>query len=207
MAVSPGSIVVNAAGRQSTVGPLILCEGNWYTFVPAHTFQGERKVREAGTGLLIGEIVSRRLPKASDTRRDITDALRLVRLFSYAPVQVAHHPRVRCADPLDFLGEQVLKRDGIATISSRLESVDGPFAMAATDGEVTTYLGAFGIEPEYEDVVLAKDGDGGASIISPGGGELVGVLIGIADDTYYCVPGDMLMARYFPGFENLEVVA
>lgn len=206
MPIIPGSVVVNAAGRPSTIGPLILCEGNWHTFVPAHTFAGERKVTEAGTGLLIGEIVSGPLPDTGDNWRDITDALRLVRLFSYAPVQVAHQPRVRCADPLDFLGEQVRKRDGIATISSRLESVDGPFAMSTPDGEITKYLGAFGIEPEYEGVALAKDGDGGTSVLSPGG-DLVGVLFGKAGGKYYCAPGDALMARYFRDFENLEMVA
>jgi hypothetical protein len=207
MQIFPGSVFANAAGRQCTVGPLVRCEDNWYTFAPAHTFEGEKKVFQAGTGLLVGEIVSDQRSGGEDTRVDITEAVRLVRLFSYAQVQVEKSRRVRCVDPLDFLGEKVLKRDGIATISGSVASVDGPFATADQDGGVKTYYGAFSVKPEYNDVIMAKNGDGGSSIVSPGCDALVGVLIGVAGEECYCVPGDMLIARYFPDFENLEMVA
>jgi hypothetical protein len=206
MKIFPGAVFANAAGRHCTVGPLIRCEENWHTFVPAHTFQGEKKVFQAGTGLLVGEIASDRRTGVDETRVDITEAVRLVRLFSYAPVDVAKSRRVSAADPLDFLGETVLKRDGMATVSGTVVSVCGPFGMRASDGGVKMYDDAFAIKALHEDV-MAKNGDGGASIISPKNGALVGVLIGVARYEWYCVPGDALIARYFPGFENLDMVA
>lgn len=209
MQIFPGAVFANAAGRQCAVGPMIRCEENWYTFVPAHTFEGEKKVFQAGTGLLVGEIVTNQHSQANDALQDITNAVRLVRLFSYAPVQVNKNMHVRPADPFDLLGETVLRRDGMATVSGKLTSVDGPFAMAASDGGVKTYYGAFSIKPEHEEL-LAKEGSGGASIIalrSNASDALVGVLVGIAGGECYCVPGDKLIARYFPGFENLDMVA
>jgi hypothetical protein len=205
MPITPGSLVESPKGRKSTVGPLILSEGSWYTFVPGYCFVGETKVMEAGTGLLVGEIVSKPLSAAADDRCDITEAMRLVRLFSYVPVWEGNHRGIRCVDPLDFLGEEVRKRDGISTITGHMVSLDGPFALETSDG-VKTYFGAFGIEPEHDDIVFAKTGDAGASILSPDG-DFIGVLFGIADTTYYCVPGDALIARYFPGLDRLEVVA
>jgi hypothetical protein len=207
MQIFPGSVLANADGRQCTVGPLIRCEDNWYTFVPAYVFEGDRKVFQAGTGLLVGEIVVNQRVGADSARVDITEAVRLVRLFSYAPVHVEKSLRARQADPLDFVGEMVMKRECMATISGRIVSVDGPFSMATSDGGVKTFYGSFAIKPEDEDVVMAKKGDGGASIVSTSAGALLGVLIGIAGDECHCVPGDRLIARYFEDFENLEMVA
>jgi hypothetical protein len=207
MQIFPGAVLENSAGRRCAVGPVIRCEDNWYTFAPAYVFEGEKKVFQAGTGLLVGEIAANHRPGADNARVDVTEIVRLVRFFSYAPVQVAKSLRVRPADPLEFLGEMVLKRESMSTTSGRIVSVDGPFSLATLDGGVKTYDGAFSIKSEHEEVVMAQKGDGGASIISPLANALVGVLIGVAGGEYYCVPGDALITRYFPGFDNLDMVA
>ncbi|MCS4089935.1 hypothetical protein [Rhizobium sp. BK176] len=207
MQIFPGAVLENSAGRRCAVGPVIRCEGNWYTFVPAYVFEGEKKVFQAGTGLLVGEIVADHRPGDDNARVDVTEIVRLVRFFAYAPVQVEKSLRVRQADPMDFLGQKVLKRDGMATTAGRVVSVDGPFSLATPDGGVKTYDGAVSVKSEHEEVVIAQKGDGGASIISPLANALVGVLIGVAGGECYCVPGNALIARYFPGFDNLDMVA
>lgn len=207
MILQPGSAVSNSRGGISMLGPMVYSEGAWYAFVPRHKFDGDNEVRQAGTGLLIGEVVStlREVEDRVDDRKDLAAAMRLVRLYSYAPMSVGRHGRVECVDAVDLLGETVLKRGGMASVPCEIVSADGPFYMAAPGGR-RDYFGAFGLQAQDPQQVLAKDGDAGASIVTRDG-KLVGVLVGEADGTCYCASGSALMARFFPGFELPEMIA
>ncbi|MBY3150889.1 hypothetical protein HFO56_00405 [Rhizobium laguerreae] len=206
MVIIPGSTVMNVAGKRSKLGPLILSEGVWYGFVPAHSFKDDKRVVQSGSDLLVGEVVPQSVLRTGDRFPPITESLRLMRFYSYAPVKVGKDVRVRCVDPLDVFPDGILlKNDAMAKTACKIVSLDGPFAMNTSDG-VKTYSGAFGIKADGIGVVLATEGDGGASIVTRRG-DLVGVLIGVAADTFFCVPGNELMARFFPSFDNLEMVA
>lgn len=206
MAIFPGSSIANSEGHLSKVGPLFHIENSWYGFVPDHKFKGETNVLEAGTGLIVGNIIRQPARKRHDGYMDIVDAFSVVKFSSYAPIQVVKRRRVTCVDPIEIFRERLLKGEAMGCKAAKLASIDGPFWMKSGE-EVHHFMGAIGIDAADDGVILAGDGDAGASILADGGDRLVGVLLGIADTTYYCAPAVALIARHFPGFDALEMVA
>lgn len=206
MAIFPGTTVVNSAGKPSKLGPLVLVNGTWYGFVPNHNFKGEAGVKEAGTGLLIGNIIRKPARERHDGYTDIADAFSVVKCLSYAPIEVSKRLRVTCVDPIEVYDQPLMKGETMGHTAAKLVSVDGPFLVKFGD-EIQYFMGAFGVDAADEGVVLAQVGDAGSSILANHGDRLVGVLLGVADNTYYCAPAVDLIARHFPGFDTLEMVA
>jgi hypothetical protein len=204
--IFPGTSVENSAGRTSKVGPLILLEGVWYGLVPNHNFKGEATVREAGTGLVIGNIIRKSARERHDGYTDISDAFSVVKFLSVAPIQVSKRQRVACVDPIDVIGQRLLKGEATGHTAAKLNSIDGPFWMQSGD-EIQHFMGAFGVDAADDGVILAQLGDAGSSILSDSGNQLVGILLGAADGIYYGAPAVDLLARHFPGFDAYEMVA
>ncbi|TLX16045.1 hypothetical protein [Rhizobium sp. MHM7A] len=206
MAIFPGASLANSEGKLSKVGPLVLIEGSWYGFVPNHTFEGEANVLEAGTGLLVGNIIRQPPGKLRHGYMEIEDAFSVVKFLSYAPIEVSKRPRLETVDPIKVFNRRLFKTEAMGHTAAMLVSIDGPFLLKSGH-EIQHYMGAFEISDHDEGAPVAQVGDGGSSIVAADGGQLVGVLLGKAGKTFYCAPAVELLARHFPGFETLEIVA
>lgn len=206
MNIFPGAVLKNSVGRPSRVGPMIRSEGRWFGFVPGHMVLKDGAILQAGTDLHVADVVAQ--PFADDTApvAPISEYLRLVKFRSYAPISTTLGRGSKCADPIDFLGDGLVlvKNDAMATTAAVVTSVDGPFSIMTSEGP-RTYLGAFGLKARDSGVIIGKEGDGGSAVRTPAG-QLVGVLIGTADDEYYCAPARQLFARYFPDYDELDIV-
>jgi hypothetical protein len=186
---------------------MVYLEGNWYGFISTHMTLKDGKIFEAGTDLLVAEVVSNSFVQTDAVVLPISEALRMVKFLSYAPISKPGRPIAKWRDPVDCLSDPyvLVKNDAMATTSAKVISVDGSFRINSSDGP-KTYMGAFGIKANHNEVIIGKDGDGGSSIMTVRG-ELLGVLIGAVDEDFYCAPAKALFDRYFPGFDHLNVVS
>jgi hypothetical protein len=203
--IVPGSQIENSQGRKSKIGPLFFIEGAWYGFVPNHNFKGESDVFEAGTGLLVGNIIRRPARVRHDGYVDIVDAFSVVKFLSYAPIKVGNHRRMACADLVDAMGQLQVMKDPMYRKAAKLISIDGPFLMKSGE-EIHHFIGAMEIAAADDGVVLAEQGDSGSAVIV-NNDWIVGVLLGVAGSSYYCAPAADLVSRHFPDFKKLEMVA
>jgi hypothetical protein len=137
---------------------------------------------------------------------EIEDAFSVVKFLSYAPIRVSNRPRLEAVDPINAFNRRLLKTEAMGVTAGMLVSIDGPFLLKSGH-EIQHYMGAFEISDQDEGLPFAQSGDGGSSILAAEGRQWVGVLLGKAGKTFYCAPAVQLLARHFPGFATLEVVA
>jgi hypothetical protein len=177
--------------RPFTLGPLIAHDGFWFGFAPIYAVMDKETIIDETGGRQIGVVSAIKDDAELGQYRNIASILHPI-LIDRVEISAAGRPSY-LADPLDHIGEAVWKTSADGPTKGTITGVDGPFHIKQSDGGIDRYDGAVDIKGKG----FAELGDAGSSIISNNGG-LIGVLVGVAAERYYCVPGTAIRDRFFP---------
>jgi hypothetical protein len=192
MTIQTGIRVHGSSSQRSfTLGPLFANDGFWFSFAPLYAAMDGEMIVDDTTGRQVGVVFDVPSQPEPAPYNDIAGILRPV-LIDRIEKSPGGHPSY-LADALNHLGEPVWRKGATGRSQGSITGLDGPFHIKQSDGEIGRYTGAMDVTGK----AFAERGDGGSSIISNDGG-LLGVLIGVAGQRYYCVPATAIRDRFFP---------
>ncbi|PDS57285.1 hypothetical protein CO663_18380 [Rhizobium anhuiense] len=194
MTTCAGIAVEDEKGHMTTLGPILANHGKLYSVVASHAVQRGATLKAVGTDAAVGKVQDGVLQSSKIPERDISYGLRTVELHADTLVDDSV-VLSKLVDPLDFLGERVLKRGASGDTEGVVTAVDAPFHMKDDKTKsILKYSGAFeitstGTEP------FAKRGDAGSVICAPNG-DVIGILIGKAGERFYAAPATGLYTKF-----------
>jgi hypothetical protein len=183
----------SSSQRPFTLGPLIAHEGFWFAFAPIYAVTADEAIFDETHARQVGVVSNVDVETKPDRYEhyDIASILRPILIDRADKAVVGRSSRL--VDPIYHLGEPVWKTGASGRTKGTISGIDGTFHIRQSDGGIGRYHGAMDIEGDE----FAEFGDAGSSIVTNDGG-LLGVLVGVAAERYYCVPGTAIRDRFFP---------
>lgn len=191
MLIQPGlRVFAEKLGRDVAVGPIVMRNGTdaLYALLPAQSLLAGEEFR--ANGEIIGVVGNGTILPSDERGIPITSTVLPIQLNPGTRIEDRRRPvsthAPRLADKVSKL------QAGEVRVSGRITATDTPLFVKGADGRKRAYLGAIAIRGD--DGPFAVSGDGGSMVVDAEG-NLLGMIVAVAEGNAYIVPLPDLLER------------